>query len=181
MPYEYYDDNERGGYGYNSDESEDDCYYDDLIENYDFEEDYFEDEYIPPNITDKYPMPIAAPIPSARAEWKNVKIGNTAMWISNEGKIYFVDIHQYYITDGFREIGTPYRYVDIEFGKDDYQRCYVHDIVWKTFKSEPIPDGWEVRHYDLSEMDEMKCYINHVDYLELYKKINITRNFELKE
>jgi len=52
-------------------------------------------------------------------EWKLLKLGDSRLRISNEGKIHFLDISMFYVTAGNRETGTPYRYVDVQVFKGE--------------------------------------------------------------
>ena len=111
-------------------------------------------------------------------DWKTLKIGKTTLSVSNEGKIILTDIHPFYVTIGNREIGSPYRYIQICTNDDTVINHYVHDIVWRAFNTEDVLDGWEVRHFDYTEMDCGQCYINNLENLNVYQKI-ICRNIEV--
>ena len=163
MPLEYFDD---GEYYYSDEEEGEEEEYD--------EEDYgYDDEdYIP----DTNPLFTTEEI--KQSQWKCIKIGKTALSVSNEGKIIYHGTIPHYITKGDREIGSPYRYIQVCMENNECVNHYVHDIVWMTFNTEPILDGWEIRHLDYTEMDPYQCYINHIDNLQLCKK-NISRTITL--
>jgi hypothetical protein len=113
-------------------------------------------------------------------QWKTVTVGRTTLSVSNEGKIM---ISPFYITTGDREIGTPYRYIQVCSEDGIYINHYVHDIVWRAFKNEDVFDGWEVRHFDYTEMDSGKCYINNLENLHVYpntvsREIHLLKNEE---
>lgn len=103
-------------------------------------------------------------------EWKLLKMGDTRIRISNEGKIHYLDIHLFYVSSGLRETGTPYRFVQIEVAKGDIRKYYVHDLVWRAFHMEDPPEGWEVRHMNHVPMEENHCYSNHLQYLDIFRK-----------
>lgn len=177
MTFEYYDENERL---YNSEAS--DCEADDdADEYYDFDDDKYEEDHIYANICDKYPLSsIFKDVPSRVNEWRSVRIGEMNLRVSNSGKVQFPDISCYYVTEGHREIGTPYRYIRVQVTDDKWCKYYVHDIVWRTFKEDTVvPDGWEVRHIDYTEMDDGKCYLNNIEDLDVYKKEVIRAHIEL--
>ena len=102
-------------------------------------------------------------------EWKLLKLGDSRLRISNEGKIHFLDISMFYVTAGNRETGTPYRYVDVQVFKGEIRRYYVHDLVWRTFHQENPPPGWVVRHANHTPTDTDHCYENHLQYLDIYQ------------
>ena len=117
----------------------------------------------------------------AAVQWKTVTVGKTTVSVSNEGKII---ISPFFITTGDREIGTPYRYIQICIEEGLYVNHYVHDIVWRAFNKEEVLDGWEVRHMDYTEMDSGQCYINNLENLNVYqktisRKIHLLKNEEL--
>jgi hypothetical protein len=175
MVIEYYEDTDRGNLAYNSEFSEEE-YEEEDEDYYEFEEecDY---DVLSATIFDKCSIDISDN--SSPVVWKLINIGNTNLRVSNEGKIHFIDENQYYITEGFRDIGTPYRFVDIRISDTLYRKYYVHDIIWKAFKpEEDIPDGWEVRHLDYTALDDGQCYINNIDNLSIYEKI-VNRDFSI--
>jgi hypothetical protein len=160
MPHEYYDENDRL---YNSEQSDDES-----DENGDDYYDFDDDEYS--NICDKYQLDTAF-TDAPTYEWRSIRIGETNLRVSNEGKVNFIDVSRYYITDGHHETGTPYRYICVQVGPNEWSKYYVHDVVWRTFNEDmAIPDGWEVRHLDYTDMDDYKCYLNKVEHLDIYKK-----------
>lgn len=98
--------------------------------------------------------------------WKTIKIGRTTISVSNEGKVL---INPFYVTTGDRQIGSPYRYIQICNDEGIYVNHYVHDIIWRAFNTEDVLDGWEVRHLDYTEMDAGQCYINNIENLNVYQ------------
>jgi hypothetical protein len=155
-------------------------YYDDW-DYYFTDEDEFDDEEIEdyyessdePELIDINPLfSYEEGIP---VNWKTVTIGKTTLTISNEGKIR---VGPYYLTTGNREVGSPYRYIEICDNDGEHINHYVHDIVWRAFNTDEVLDGWEVRHLDYTEMDSGQCYINHLDNLNVYQK-TISRNIQL--
>lgn len=160
MPIEYYEDGE----SYYTDEEEYDE--EDIEEYYDSSDDYCE-------IIDKNPL--FSNEERKNVEWKTVTIGTSSLSVSNEGKIM---TNPYFITTGDREIGSPYRYIQIRIGDNTFANHYVHDIVWRAFNDDDVLTGWEVRHLDYTEMDAGQCYINNLENLNVYQK-TICRNLEL--
>ena len=151
MTIEYYED----GDSYYTDEEE---YEEDDIEEYYESSDEVE-------ILDNNPLFIQEErIP---VNWKKITLGKTTLSVSNEGKVL---INPYYITTGDREIGSPYRYIQICGDEGLYINHYVHDIIWRAFNTEEVLDGWEVRHLDYTEMDSGQCYINNLENLNVYQK-----------
>ena len=143
-------------------------------EGYNTDDYLMEDEHFDPNFRTKSQLTYEDETDvSPQAEWKLIKIGITKLKVSNEGKLFIVESAMWpklFITEGLRYAGSPYRYIDIEVTKGNYTQYYVHDIVWRSFKKEDIPEGWEVRHSDYTPMDDGQCYLNHIDYLDAYKK-----------
>jgi hypothetical protein len=156
---EYYED---GDYYYTEEEECDD---DEIEEYYESSE---ESELLEPNPLFNYDE-------RTQVQWKTVTVGKTTLSVSNEGKIF---ISPFYITTGDREIGTPYRYIQVCSEEGIYINHYVHDIVWRAFNTENVLDGWEVRHFDYTEMDAGKCYINNLENLHVYPK-TISRQIHL--
>lgn len=159
MPMEYYED---GGSYYTDDEE----YEEDDIEEYYESTEELELIDINPLFSDDERTPV---------NWKTVKIQKTTLTVSNEGKIL---INPFYVTTGDREIGSPYRYIQICSEDGTYINHYVHDIVWRAFNTEAVLDGWEVRHLDYTEMDIGQCYINNLENLNVYEK-TICRTIQL--
>jgi hypothetical protein len=116
---------------------------------------------------------------SPPAEWRLLKIGKNKLRVSSEGKIHFIDVNQFYITPGVRQEGTPYRYVNIELDNYDVRKFYVHDLVWRAFNYDDPPEGWEVRHSNDTPVEE-KCYLNHIDYLDIYRS-DVHTKYELRK
>lgn len=141
-----------------------DVYYSEYSEDEDDEYDEVYEEEECENVVDDnyeyYPLP-------PRAEWRDVKIGESAFKVSSEGKIMF---SRFNVTNGFRDTGMPYRFVNIKFGPEEYRRYYVHDIVWRAFNGCGVPNGWEVRHFDYTPHDTYGCYYNNLEYLDVYEK-----------
>jgi hypothetical protein len=109
-------------------------------------------------------------------EWRMIKIGDNNLRISSSGKIQYMDISIFYITSGNRYPGTPYRYIDIKVSKNDIKRFFVHDLVWRVFNHTP-EEEWEIRHSNYTPLDKDNCYINSLNYLEVYKKDRIYTDF----
>lgn len=161
MVLEYYDDYDTYCSDYSQQEEDE------------YEEEYNEEEECESNIVeDNYEYD---PLPE-RCEWRDVKVGDVYFKVSSEGKVMF---SRFNVTYGFREAGTPYRFINIEISPSNYRRYYVHDIVWRAFNGNTVPIGWEVRHFDYTPMDSGGCYINCIDYLDVYEKI-ISRDIQLE-
>lgn len=158
MVLEYYDDYDTYYSDYSNDEDE-------------YEDEYNEEDDCDSIVDDNYEYD---PLPP-RSQWKNVKIGDAKFKVSNEGKVWF---SRFNITDGFKEDGMPYRFINIEISPDNYRRYYVHDIIWRAFNNNNVPFGWEVRHFDYTPMDSGGCFINCIDHLDVYKN-TITRDIVL--
>lgn len=153
MTIDYYED---GEFCF-SDEEE--CEDSDIDEYYESNDELYEIDDSHPLFSDEQQKPV---------HWKAVKIGTSTLSVSNEGKIL---TNPYYITTGDREIGSPYRYIQVRNNDGTFINHYVHDIIWRAFNDEDVLDGWEVRHLDYTEMDLGQCYINNLENLNVYQKI----------
>jgi len=156
-----YEEDDRNHAPYHSDEYSDDF----SDEDEDYEEDH-EIKYLYDNDDDAVYLDDSI----VRTEWKLLKLGEARLRISNEGHIQFLDISMFYISKGYRENGTPYRYINIEVFNRDMRQYYIHDLVWRAFNQEDPPHGWEVRHANHTPMDENHCYENRLQYLDIYQK-----------
>lgn len=110
-------------------------------------------------------------------EWRMVKIGDTNIRISSNGKIQFMDISILYVTKGTIYSGTPYRYIEIEVYPKEFKKLLVHDLVWRVFNHSIDDNKWEIRHSNYTPLDENNCYLNNIEYLEVYKKEDIYRDY----
>lgn len=155
MPVKEYDEDRNDtyvedDYYQDSDELEqEDSYEEEEDELYTEEENIFGDDCVP------------------KREWSILKLGDLKIRVSNEGIITYLD-NIFFSTKGYRDQGTPFRYVSLEVFKGDFRKYYVHDLVWRAFNYEDPPIGWAVRHSNNTPLDDDKCYENHLDYLDVY-------------
>lgn len=102
-------------------------------------------------------------------DWRTIKLGQTQLRVSNTGKVQYPDISIFMITNGLKEHGTPYRFVNVELYKgDEPQKYYVHDLVWRAFHEEDPARGFKVGHHNNTPFDDENCYSNELQYLDIY-------------
>lgn len=111
-------------------------------------------------------------------QWKLINFGDVNIRVSNTGKVQYTDLSMFMITSGFKEEGTPYRYVFIKMPNGEVNKFYVHDLIWRAFHEEDPSPGWEVRHINETPMDEENCYLNEVRYLDIYEN-KVCKNYKI--
>lgn len=107
--------------------------------------------------------PIHPPI-----EYENLKIGNTILEVSSNGKIKKANTLDR-PTEGDSYLGTPYMTYNVEIEKGNIKMFFVHDIVWRAFCGK-IPFGKEVRHMQINSSRPHTKYSNALCMLSLCTK-----------
>lgn len=108
-----------------------------------------------------------AAIPRPVHVWKNLKIGETIIQVSNQG--YIKPYKSLYAsTLGCIVPGTPYRSYPVEYDRGDVREYYVHELVWWAFQG-TVPKGWVVRHKpSYVSIGARKLYSNALCHLDIF-------------
>ena len=95
--------------------------------------------------------------------WELFRLNGQTLRISNTGKVQYPEISMFHIVKGVKYEGTPYRYVNV-----GDKKFYVHELVWRAFNKTEPPPNYEVRHTNDTPLDNENCYLNELQYVDLY-------------
>lgn len=110
-------------------------------------------------------------------EYKNLKLGETIIQVSNFGRIR-MESTIFMSSEGIVHSGTPFRTYTVEWSENDYRTFFVHDLVWLAFHGHP-PEGWEVRHKHAYTIHKKKAYSNALHNLTIVP-ITVTPLYNVK-
>jgi hypothetical protein len=112
--------------------------------------------------------------------WAKVELGLTTLFVCNTGGyVRRMGDPFWHVVKGAIMDNSPYSYIMVETEKNKTERFLIHELVWKAFQGDVLPD-WELRHKPYIAREFPREYPNDLCHLELYPKV-LLENYNYEE